>query len=182
MLEGKDQINVWIHHWRPNPPINIHLVCWRHFFLNSRSKTKPPESEVKFLCTSCGYFHICRGCLCVSHTSISIRHRTQTSRWWKMEQSLSLTTYRLTTHITLTLWAYDPIYLLQMLTALLTSLLHSPQALISPPFFLLLLLACLLLACLLFLVLYLPWFNKGFPPLPFLQNAPALAALHRHIL
>lgn len=56
-----------------------------------------------------------------------------------------------------------------MLTTLLTSLLHSPQALISPPFFLLLLLACLLLACLLFLVLYLPWFNKGFPPLPFLQ-------------
>lgn len=110
-------------------PIKQHpLVCCRHFFLNSRSKTKPPESEVKCLCTSHGYFHIYKRCLCVSHTSISIRHRTQTSTWWKMEQSLSLTTYQLTTHINLTLWAYDPIYLLQMLTTLLTSL--------RPPFLL----------------------------------------------
>lgn len=84
------------------------------------------------------------------------------------EQSLSLATYQLTTCINLTLWAYDPTYLLQVLTTLLTSFLHSPRASISPPFFLLLLLACLLLHQQL-LVLHLPWFNKGFPPLPLLQ-------------
>lgn len=146
-------------------PTNQHpLVCWRVFSLIPGAK----QSEVKCLCTSCGYFHIDKTRLCVSLTSISIRHRTQTCTWWKTEQSLSLATYQLTTCINLTLWAYDPTYLLQMLTTLLTSLLHSPQASIPPPFLLLLLSACLLLHQQL-LVLHLPWFNKGFPPLPLLQ-------------
>lgn len=107
-------------------------------------------------------------CLCVSHISISIRHSTQTSTWWKMQQSLSLATYQLTTCINLTRWASHPIYLLQMLTTLLTPPLHSPQASVSPSFFFLLLLACLLFHQQL-LVLRLPWFNEGFPPLPLLQ-------------
>lgn len=111
--------------------------------------------------------HIESMSLCFSHS-----HFNQTKDTDKYvtedEQSLSLATYQLTTCINLTLWAYDPTYLLQVLTTLLTSLLHSPRASISPPFFLLLLLACLLLHQQL-LVLHLPWFNKGFPPLPLLQ-------------
>lgn len=75
---------------------------------------------------------------------------------------------QLTTCINLTLWAYHPIYLLQMPTNPFTSLLQSPQARISPLFFLFLLLACLLFHQQL-QALYLPRFNKGLPPLPFLQ-------------
>lgn len=149
-------------------PTNQHpAVCCRGFFLNCRSKTKPPESEVKCLCTSCGYFHIHKRCLCVSHASISIR--VGHCKYMMEDGAKSLTNHlQLTTCINLTLWAYHPIYLLQMPTNPFTSLLQSPQASISPPFFLLLLLACLLFHQQL-QALYLPRFNKGLPPLPFLQ-------------